>query len=517
MTGKEMLSGIQLLDADLIEEAEFAAFPARNILARRKLLLPLLAAAVAILMMGCAIWVLHLENLRIAELPYTKNMHYQADGSTVPATEKILQYISVAGPEGSRNRKAAQEWLDYKQTAPRSDPDFRLPAAYENYGDVRSSEMLEKLAEICEKYGLSPAGETTILQGVDADLLYRALSIPGITTNGSILETEFQGTQVTQCGSFNAAYQAALHNPESGQDYIFTLIYDYRSKDAFTAEMLQIEDGENAQQWNLTVPSGQTVLIVNDPGGNAYILCDREDAFIDVTIKNVGWDWDNPFDVMTRDDLEQIAKALDFTVKPHPIEDMAFLKQLEGIPFEEDPAEVQQRMELMEANTHHSNYADLIQKIRDNESYFTQYCNVAYENFWDTMDYALLDITGDGQDELILGRDGHINEIWTIRDGITTQLQGSYSEGYLCQGQVFEHYVFLDGKPYHHYSRLGSNGYFEPVLTVEYRTTEGSWFTENYEDETERKAITEAEAREIIAQFPRIPVEMTPVREFPID
>ena len=78
------------------------------------------------------------------------------------------------------------------------------------------------------------------------------------------------------------------------------------------------------------MPDGTNVLIVNDKGGDAYILCDREDAFINITISKVGAEWANPGDVMTRGDMKLIAQALNYSVKPNPVENMAALqKQLE--------------------------------------------------------------------------------------------------------------------------------------------------------------------------------------------
>ena len=155
--------------------------------------------------------------------------------------------------------------------------------------------------------------------------------------------------------------------------------------------------------------------------------------------------------------------------------------------------------------------------MRDNEDYFVENCNLAYEDFWDTMDYALWDANGDGQEELILGRDGHIHEIWTMQDGKTAGFMGSWYEGYLCEGNIYEDYVFLDGKPYHYYHRLGSGTEFSPILQVYYDSYYESWMLEDFENGTELTQITEERAKEIMASFPRISLEMKPVKEFPME
>lgn len=535
MKGTDILFGLNDVGDDLIEKAEYGRFPKgteKNQNARRLIRRPFLIAAIIALMvffMGCAVVLLNLERLKVGEESYMDAMRYSEDSSKIPATEKVKQFISIVGAEGSKNHLAMREWMDFKQ---RCDPDgsiwsasagFQRPAQYNNYVDVYSQEMVDKIDEICEKYDLKLEGDAVIFQKNVAELFSQVLDIPGITGEKSNLETEFGGARVTECGNFNASYQADFRNPETNQQFTFTLIYDYRDKAYFSTAYLVIEDAEAVEQWNYTLPNGTEVLIASDKGGDAYILCDRKDAFINVTIRNVGWNWDSPADVMSHRDMELIAEALDYSLKPKKVENMSQLKQqLEDIYQageiqEEDPAEVEARMQLYEENEHHESYGDLICQMRDNESYFVSHCNVAYEHFWETMEYTLLDITGDGTEELILGRDGHIHAIWTIRNGLTEGIASSYYEGYLCEGNVYESYVFLDGKPYHYYSQIGEDGLKENLRTVEYDTFYESWMLDESQDGTGRTPISEEEAMEIINSYVRIPLEMKSVQEYPFE
>ena len=158
----------------------------------------------------------------------------------------------------------------------------------------------------------------------------------------------------------------------------------------------------------------------------------------------------------------------------------------------------------------------MIQRIRDHEDYFTTHCNIAYENFWETMEYVCRDMNNDGQEELIFGRNGHIHEIWTIQDGKTAKVIGSYNEGYLCEGNVYENYVFLDGKPYHYYFRLDDDNRLHPIMEVSYDAPNGTWVMNDFENGIEEKPISEAEANERIANYARIPLEMKPVQDYPL-
>lgn len=386
-----------------------------------------------------------------------------------------------------------------------------------------TADMLDKIDEICEKYDLKLAGDTAVYQGNDASILGQILDFNSVAKEDSGLKVEFQGVRVAQCGDFNSSYNATLTNPSATQEFSFMLSYDYHDKAYFCTRYLIIGDGENVQQWNETLPDGTNVLIVNDKGGDAYILCDREDAFINITISKVGAEWANPGDVMTRGDMKLIAQALNYSVKPNPVEDMAALqKQLEEVWQSQeaiviDPVAEAERQRKYEENTRLDSYGDLIQRMRDNEAYFVENCNLTYENFWDTMEYTLRDVNGDGQEELIFGRDGHICEIWTMQDGKTAGFMGSWYEGYLCEGNVYEDYVFLSGQPYHYYHRLGSGTEFSSILGVYYDIYYESWMLKDFESGTEVTQITEERAKEIMASFPRISLEMKPVREFPLD
>ena len=534
MKGKDILFGLNDVGSDLIERAEFGRFPAENKKRShgiKRIWKPLPVAAILALMvvfMGCAVLLLRLERLRVKEEAYTDHMRYSEDGSKIPATEKTMQFLSIAGAEGSSNVLALQEWMDFEQSY---DPEgslwsehsgFERSAPYRNYWDAYTQEMQDKIVEICEKYHLLPEGDVVIFQENTAERFAQVLGISGITKESAGLTGEFGGARVTESGNFNASYQATLENPEASQNFEFTLIYDYRDKDYFTTAYLTIEDGESVEQWNYTLPDGTKVLIASDKGGDAFILCDREDAFINVTIRNVGWNWDNPGEVMFHRDMELIADALDYSLKPKKVENMSQLKQqLEemyqaGESQEEDPAEVEARMQLYEENEHHESYADLICQMRDHESYFVNHCNVAYEDFWETMEYTLLDVTGDGAEELILGRDGHIHAIWTIRNGLTEGIASSYYEGYLCEGNVYESYVFLDGKPYHFYSRIGEDGLMERLMDVEYDAVQESWMLDESQDGTGLTPISEEKAMELINSFVRIPLEMKSVQEYPL-
>ena len=508
MNGQNLLIGLSHIDRKFIEESENDTIVSeigthkRATQGRKVLRKPLLIAAIVALMlflMGCAaVILLHLDDLRIGAESYIAHMQYQEDGSKIPATEKMKNSIGIVGAENSKNYQAMMEWMEYLDSL---DPSQR-----------NTEEMNVTRKAICDKYGLKDADKSEILQSYDEELFHELTGISGILSENAQLTAAFGGAILVESGGFNAGYDVFM------EDYNFMMDYQYHNKEYFSNNYFIIEDADAVQQWNYAREDGTEVLIISEKGDNTQILCDREDAFICVTVKNVGPNWDNPSDVMSRQDIEQIVESLDFGITPLPIADMdgaieRIAQSRAAYDNQDWSAEDAKRLQEYEENELHSSYAELIACMRDNEVYFTSKKNVAYKDFWETMEYTLQDVTGDGEAELILGRNGCIHAIWTMRDGVTDALFGAYPEGYLCEGNVFENYGFLDGQHFHFYHQLTEEGRIMKTLQVEYSRAVGAWYLE---DSAGRKEISEEEAMEIVAGFPRIELDMSPVKDFPM-
>ena len=56
----------------------------------------------------------------------------------------------------------------------------------------------------------------------------------------------------------------------------------------------------------------------------------------------------------------------------------------------------------------------------------------------------------------------------------------------------------------------------KPIVSVMYHAAEGTWVLEGEETVWEQQPITEEEAMERIASFPRIPITMQPVKDYPM-
>lgn len=545
MNGMDLLLALGGINGKYIDDAENGprSAPVRK---RSKFLLIAAIIALTLALVGCAAAILlNLDALRIGERPYLEPARYNEEGEKTPASEGVADIISLQGIEGSANYQAVQEWLQFRQDY---DPEhklwtgeFQAPPEYVGYG-AYTQEMLDKLTEILQKYDLNPHGRSVTDQYADWEMVQTALGIDGFLKDGAMAEERYNGGHLWECGNFNLYFYLTLTDPESALEDALFVNYLYCGK-AYFHDWTATVHSEKAQQWNLTLEDGTDLLIVTDEE-QAHILCDRTDAFISIYLPMV-WDrLDGTEGTISREDIERVAKAIDFSIQTRPVEDMDWVetKVEENVAavenFTEDPEVLAERKRIYEENEFKDSYAELIAQIRDNEEYFATRCNIAYKDAWNTMSYALMDVTGDGEEELLLGRDDHINEIWTMQDGKTDRLTaGSYSTGDLCEGYVFRDHIFLDGAHYYYFFDLTDNG-GTPIEYIYYERYGDCWYHEDYRAQREamktsgnsgtttttttttggdpRVAITEEEANRIVQSYTIIPVEMTPVKEFPM-
>ena len=197
MNGKNLLIGLSYIDQKYIEESEQdipakkAITPARNQhkaqskrLSTRKVWLIAAVIALTLLLVGCAvIYVLSLEQLVVVD--HTDEMVsaledgksetiFDRNTETLPETtagpfvaEKVL---SLQGYEGSPSYNALQEWLTYAAEYTIQNPELRFsdefqrPEAYTEY-PCYSQDMVDKVDELCNKYGLHLLGKSLFITG----------------------------------------------------------------------------------------------------------------------------------------------------------------------------------------------------------------------------------------------------------------------------------------------------------------------------------------------------------------
>lgn len=125
-------------------------------------LLIAVVAALLLLLVGCAVaYTLCLRDMKAGEYTFTIPQHLDENGKKVYETEVTTDVLSLQGYTGTPGYLAFQEWNAYEQAHTESKNQETVPMEdrldYLPYG-CDDWEELDKVDEICEKYGLHKLG-----------------------------------------------------------------------------------------------------------------------------------------------------------------------------------------------------------------------------------------------------------------------------------------------------------------------------------------------------------------------
>lgn len=356
MNGKDLFRALNDVGNDLIENAEYGQFPAeaeKNGNTRRLLRRPFLIAAIIALMlllMGCAVaYLLSMREIHIGQQQTHQDVFaYDPESGQAVAylgqetvTEEVL---TLAGMKGSRNYQAAQEWFAFKKEY---DPDHSIleklqndglvpeyPAEYESY-NIYSQELKDKLDEILEKYNLNLIGETIPFK--TEELACKALGLEDIVNpeSGAFMEVDYVGYQ--ECGNLNMDFNFVIPgDSDSGEQKTRCHLY-YMRKDAFTEDVISLREIETWKEWTYQTASGADVLIFRSPSDwRGYIFCDMPNYTLTLRFQFISEQYSNDAagnmirekEVMTDQEINRLADAIDFTIEPKLAEGWEELTEL---------------------------------------------------------------------------------------------------------------------------------------------------------------------------------------------
>ena len=163
MNGKDLLIGLGYISSSYFEEAENAVLTVTPLSRRKSLRRPLLVAAIialTLLLVGCAlVYALRLQDMSVGKETYTQR--FGEDGRYIDPVEKTKDIVVFTAPGNEAQQKAMLEWFDYLESY---DPDGDLmtndpalphiPDQYEYTYSCYTQDMVDKVDEIAEKYGL---------------------------------------------------------------------------------------------------------------------------------------------------------------------------------------------------------------------------------------------------------------------------------------------------------------------------------------------------------------------------
>lgn len=533
MNGKDILTALSGIDAKYVSEAEYGSIsgggesaPVKSTRRSRPMRRPLLIAALialTLLLVGCAVvYALNLRDLKVGQSTVTR-YNLDPQSNQVTPTELTMDVISLQGIQGSPNFLAAREWCEFEQSY---DPEQKLidnsfvyPGEYEGY-DLYNQEMADKVTELCEKYSLKPLGKTVRMQNYQFDVLYEALGMESLFREGAQLKDGVG--YFTEYGNFNLMVQFTLTSAEAQHKDLFYATMRYVGKEYFDTMNAVVDSIGSTENWNYTLADGTQVLLVQNEK-SALILCDRSDAFLSVFLEAYDQTWKTIS--LAKRDIELAAEGLNFTVKPQQPD----MSQVDRMLAEAEQAH-QEAMAAVSSDP--EDYVD--PEICDSYGALlasSEFIRGLKNDAQDGLYYSLVDINGDGTEELLVGIDqDSFSLLYTMEQGKTRFLHSGgssstdylFSRDYLCEDGIIEIYalhISAGGAFEHCYERFAPEEKEDilPVVdVVRYNAVNDRWYSrpDPMEDE---KEISGEEAQAILASHPRVALDMKPISEFPAE
>ena len=333
----------------------------------------LIAAIVALVLVlvGCAVaYMFRMQDMKIGEDTNTK--YYNGKHEKIEPTEVNRTMITLHGLEGSATYLAAREWYEFLENYKKLPYEKRvvLDKVPENYAayNAYTQELVDKVDEICEKYGLKLLGPSVTIQQWERKMFKEYLGFESVLAENSSAELLTMSGYFYEGGNFKVEFDICMTQEGQWPHKMLNTIY-YSKPDYFDDVYAFVEDIENCEQWEYTTKSGNNVLIMVEADGyGAKVICNRNDALIYVAIENYynkHYSYESnsygETEFMTRKQLEQVVDQIDFSLTvPEKIH--------------------------VKYNDPYANY--IVEQIRQNK---------AAENY----EYALMDMNGDGVQELI--------------------------------------------------------------------------------------------------------------------
>ena len=470
----------------------------------RKVWLVAAIISLMVFLMGCAVVLFTLQDMQIGEYTYIQSRYIDKNGEKIPAKEVTKDVISLQGIKGSPSQMAAQEWHEFESNYDidrtllnEADKNpIKVSREYDAYF-VYTQEMVDKVDEIAEKYGLKLAGEIALVQQENPEIFYESLGISGLSKDGAKAEFDFSGGYFYACGNFKAEFEIKL----SQRDAIYGSIR-YCGKEYLDTVFAYITNIDTYEQWIYKLPDGREALIITGEG-HARIFCDTETAFITVSFNA---------EKLSKQDVELVADSINFSMVPQK-PDMEEANRRIEVAYSQWKAEQDAKIEEYEDPfVPKASYAEKIQTIIDN--------GVDPDKFY----YGLYDVNSDGIEDLFLSSETEsFGSVYTMYHEETYMLLsfGMDQNSYLCENGVIMHNdpeANPDGYYFYKIGEISGGGMDAKYIdAVVYDIWEESWIhgTDGYYGEEEK--ITEEEAFEIIESYGRVDLKMKPISEYPMD
>lgn len=495
MTGKDLLIGIGNISHKYYDEAENDVIAAPQ--SPRVLRRPLLVAAIValtLLLVGCAFtYILRMQHMKIGNRIVIQAVPNVA-GSSEETMEVQLEVLSLQGMQDSPAYLANQEWLQFTQEyTPQLTESWDSDPAYWAYS-VQDQTMVEKVDEICEKYGLKVIGKPWH-EHLDCTTFLHLIGIEDLQRSDSDAVIRVPQGRFFEGGSFTIYGNILL----SGETEPLYFTYQYVKKDVFY-DVFAYVNPDTVTEQTYTTEEGQNLLLLESEN-SGMIMVDHEDCFISVDIS-----------LAEGISLEELAEHFDFTIYA-TAPDSAAANAREETSVAESKGE-----DPFAGRFERDTYGEYVEDVLWSDQWKLQ--NGFTDDEIPDRDAVLYDLDGNGEEELLIFYDGYIGSIISMQDGKTRE--GKSYHMMLCENNVLIHIdEFAPGEKRYHIFYFANDG--DPVFSnpkeqsiVRLKEQNGQWWrtssTDHYADFDTQ--ITEAEAMEILNSYNPITLDVLPMTEF---
>jgi len=411
MNSMDLLEVIGGVKDRYIWDAHSGEKPRKKPIPLKKALLVAAIIALTLLLVGCAVvYVLGLEDLSVGQHAFDAGFGRKETGN----------FISLQGYSGSPGYQAVKEWRDFEAGY---DPDGELlnladyddyvpPESYRAY-NCYTGEMEEKVDAICEKYRLTVPEKTFF--DVPYSELMEIMGLRSLLSGGA--EAAFYGGYCDTDGNFRIDADITL-GEGSSWPYPISCQYGCSVKSSFSAWYMNIGDIDSYRQWHYETKGGAELLLALN-GEKGMIFADMESCFVGINVL-YSQDETGEAHALSAEALQNLADAFDFSGSPRM-----------------NAALAQQRSDQRQA-AYDARQAEMKQAQR-RESY----ADYLTANFYpsDTDAYLLLDLDGNGVEELAYWYGGAYQMLFTKADGYAEQIEWfGYPNGYqLCRRENGEY------------------------------------------------------------------------------
>lgn len=510
MNGKDLLVGLGYISTAYFEEAETASLsPSRTRTLRR----PLLVAAIialTLLLVGCAVvYALRLQDLSVGQETYIQR--FDEDGKYIDPVEKTKDIVIFTAPGNTPLKQALQEWYGFLETydpngeLTTNDPALpHIPDQYEYTYSCYTQEMVDKVDEIAEKYDLKLLDTWIPFQSYQSHIFLEETGIGSLLLPDSGAEIRGMAGMLYPPYNFHMEFSLVTQKDTNG----LLASVSYERNDYFPrAFMGSSLDLSTIEQWDHTTRDGTKVLLALSNKGQGYIIgeLDHGMVYIHIDGNRSRSAYPGKEDIISREELEQMADLFDYSMEPGEINREA----------------IEARLQETEA-AHRAEHT----YVPDVYGSFNEYLKKRVYLNSPRHQYAFYDLNGDGSEDLLLGYNGAVTECLTEEQGnIVSKMFGGF---YLCANGVVENGYISEG-----YFDYEEHYYYEPisdtaVFSEDWQGTsetivalirkQNQWFTvKEVSFQIAETLISEAEAKAIIDKYPRLELDWKPLAEYPLD